>query len=377
MIVATGNITGANLITGGILSVTGNANVGNLGTAGLIIASGNANAANFNTPGLVLATGNITGANLITGGTLSATGNANVGNLGTGGLIVATGNITGGNILTAGRVTAGGNVLAGSANNTDATRYVEVINQDPGTAAKASLWSSALGASVSLDAVGTGYYTGTGYTAGSSVVNSASTNGLIIWDASTTAQIRFNLGASIVPVATLNSTGLTLTGNVVGNVGNFATVYSPILTTGSNTTVGNITGNWTLTAGSKLTATYADLAEFYVADASYAPGTVLEFGGTNEVTLASDGTSRIAGVVSTNPAYVMNAGCAGEYVAAVALQGRVPCKVRGNISKGDMLISAGDGFARPASSPLMGTVIGKALANFSGEGVIEVAIGRL
>jgi hypothetical protein len=101
------------------------------------------------------------------------------------------------------------------------------------------------------------------------------------------------------------------------------------------------------------------------------------FGGDKEVTLAEDGTSKVAGVVSTNPAYVMNSTCPG-LLTAVALQGRVPCKVRGKISKGDMLISGGNGFARPNQFPSMGTVIGKALENFDGyEGVIEVAVGRL
>jgi len=149
------------------------------------------------------------------------------------------------------------------------------------------------------------------------------------------------------------------------------------ITTGANTTAGSITGNWTLTAGSRMQATYADLAEYYEADESYEPGTVLMFGGEKEVTLADDGTSRVAGVVSTNPAYVMNSTCPG-LLTAVALQGRVPCKVRGKISKGDMLISGGNGFARPNQFPSMGTVIGKALENFDGyEGVIEVAVGRL
>lgn len=149
------------------------------------------------------------------------------------------------------------------------------------------------------------------------------------------------------------------------------------ITTGANTTVGNITGNWLLTAGSQLEATYADLAEYYEADESYEPGTVLEFGGDKEVTLAEDGTTRVAGVVSTNPAYAMNANCQGRAVA-IALQGRVPTKVRGMIRKGDMMVSGGNGFARPSNSPQMGTVIGKALENFDGiEGVIEVAIGRL
>ena len=110
----------------------------------------------------------------------------------------------------------------------------------------------------------------------------------------------------------------------------------------------------------------------------YAPGTVLEFGGEYEVTLAEDATTRVAGVVTTNPAYLMNKDCKGQNVVALALQGRVPCKVRGDIKKGDMLISGGNGYARRASSPQIGTVIGKALENFSGvDGVIEVAVGRL
>ena len=130
--------------------------------------------------------------------------------------------------------------------------------------------------------------------------------------------------------------------------------------------------------GVATSAQYADLAENYVADAEYPPGTVLEFGGEFEVTLAQDGTNRVAGVVTTNPAYLMNSNCQGTYVAAVALQGRTPCKVRGSIRKGDMLISGGNGFARTTQTPQMGTVIGKALGDFDGtEGVIEVAVGRL
>jgi hypothetical protein len=119
------------------------------------------------------------------------------------------------------------------------------------------------------------------------------------------------------------------------------------------------------------------LAEYYEADVHYEPGTVLAFGGEKEVTLAEDGTTRVAGVVSTNPAYAMNQCCKG-FAVAIALQGRVPTKVRGAIRKGDMMVSAGNGFARPWNNPAMGTVIGKALENFDGvEGIIEVAVGRL
>ena len=123
---------------------------------------------------------------------------------------------------------------------------------------------------------------------------------------------------------------------------------------------------------------WADLAENYLADSAYEPGTVLEFGGDYEVTVASDESRRIAGVVSTKPSHLMNTGLVGETVVAVALQGRVPCKVRGKIRKGDMLVSGGSGYARPALDPKMGSVIGKALENFDGvSGVIEVVVGRL
>ncbi len=133
-----------------------------------------------------------------------------------------------------------------------------------------------------------------------------------------------------------------------------------------------------LFVGTATQAQYADLAENYVADTDYAPGTVLEFGGEFEVTLAQDGTKAIAGIVSTDPAYLMNSHCEGNHVVAVALQGRVPCKVRGKIKKGDMLVSAGNGFARPDQNPTIGTVIGKALQDFEGtDGIIEVVVGRI
>ena len=130
--------------------------------------------------------------------------------------------------------------------------------------------------------------------------------------------------------------------------------------------------------GTATSAQYADLAEKYVADQEYEPGTVLEFGGEFEVTLAEDGTNRLAGIVSTDPAYLMNSECSGTHVAVIALQGRAPCKVRGKIQKGDMLTSGGSGYARKATNPQIGTIIGKALADFDGvSGVIEVAVGRV
>jgi hypothetical protein len=243
-----------------------------------------------------------------------------------------------------------------------------------------------------------GTLTGLGVNGTLTAVNITANSGLITGTLATNAQ------TNITSVGTLTSlavTGNTTTGgiktdnyyyangvqisfagaysnsNVAAYLPTFTgTVGATALTTGANTTAGTITGNWSLSAGSRLNSTYADLAEYYEADAEYEPGTVLEFGGEREVTIAEDGTNRVAGVVSTDPAYAMNTTCSGIAVA-IALQGRVPCKVRGAIKKGDMLVSGGNGYARPAFTPSIGTVIGKALENFEGVGIIEVAIGRL
>lgn len=149
-------------------------------------------------------------------------------------------------------------------------------------------------------------------------------------------------------------------------------VLNKVLDTGSNDIF--TTG---LFRGTATTAQYADLAENYIADKEYEPGTVLEIGGEYEVTLAQPETNKIAGIVSTNPAYLMNSSCAGYNVVAVALQGRVPCKVTGKINKGDMLVSAGNGLAKSTDQPQFGNVVGKSLENFDGtEGIIEVLVGR-
>ena len=168
------------------------------------------------------------------------------------------------------------------------------------------------------------------------------------------------------------------TGNVSG--GNLITTSGFIVNGGSNG-VGNIgsTGTYFNTVFAKATsAQYADLAEKYVADAEYAPGVVVSFGGDKEVTRSEvDADRAVAGVVSTNPSYIMNATLEAEHVAVVAFTGRVPTSVTGSVAKGDLMVSNGDGTARSEADPKAGSIIGKALENFSGDaGVIEVVIGR-
>ena len=140
----------------------------------------------------------------------------------------------------------------------------------------------------------------------------------------------------------------------------------------------NTTITGTLFDGTATQAKYADLAENYQSDQEYEVGTVLSFGGDWEVTQSNKKVdTRIAGVVSTAPAYLMNSEQQGEFVIPVALTGRVPCKVQGDIQKGDMLVSAGNGRARVVETPLMGSVIGKALEDSSGDNIIEVVVGKL
>jgi hypothetical protein len=132
----------------------------------------------------------------------------------------------------------------------------------------------------------------------------------------------------------------------------------------------------TIFSGTATAARYADLAEKYAVVEDIEPGTVVCFGGDAEVQVCDhDMDRKVAGVVSTDPAYMMNSDAEGVYVA---LTGRVPCKVVGPVRKGDMMVSAGNGAARAEENPALGSVIGKALENFDGdEGVIEVVVGRL
>ena len=158
------------------------------------------------------------------------------------------------------------------------------------------------------------------------------------------------------------------------------TVSSNLVPTGNNVyNLGSASAYWGTVYGKATSAQYADLAEKYTADDNYEPGTVLEFGGTNEVTISNTDMSRkIAGIVSTNPGYLMNAELKSEFVVSLALTGRVPCKVQGTVRKGDMIVSASNGYARAEEDPKLGSVIGKALEDFDGiTGIIEVVVGRL
>jgi hypothetical protein len=191
-------------------------------------------------------------------------------------------------------------------------------------------------------------------------------------------------------VAVFSTAGANIAGTmgVTGNItGGNLSVSTGIITVGGIVNanangVGNIGSSTTYfnTVFAKATsAQYADLAEMYEADQIIEPGTVVCFGGAKEVTMCrEDACRKVAGVVSTNPSYLMNSGQTGEYVVPVALQGRVPVRVTGPVQKGDMMVATTNGRARAESNPVVGSVIGKALADFDGQdGVIEVVVGRV
>ena len=173
---------------------------------------------------------------------------------------------------------------------------------------------------------------------------------------------------------------LVLNGSSVQELQSADDLATTSITTGSSSTAGTITGNWSLSSGSKLQSTYADLAEWYHADATYPEGTVLVFGGNAEVTTTTTfGDSRVAGVVSKDPAFVLNKDFEGTNSALIALQGRVFCKVVGRVQKGDLLTTAGvAGHAVKAINPAIGTIIGKSLTNKDSTeaGMIEISVGR-
>jgi hypothetical protein len=208
---------------------------------------------------------------------------------------------------------------------------------------------------------------------------------------STSGVLSVTAGITAGSIAATSHTGtvISVSGNITG--GNLITAGSLSVNSGNAATAivngtGNAVGNIGSTSSyfnqlfaQATTALYADLAEVYEADTDYAPGTVVSFGGSKEVTISTQyADSAVAGVISANPSYLMNNGLTADHRAIVALTGRVPTSVTGTVYKGSMMISAGSGRAMACTTPAMGTVIGKALENFDGEsGIIEIVVGRM
>ena len=271
----------------------------------------------------------------------------------------------------------------------------------------ATLTATIAANSVALGTDTTGNYVAAGATSGSGISGSVSSEGGTFTvtsnatNANTGSTIVFRDGSGNFSAGTITA---NLTGNASGSSGS-CTGNSATATTATNVTVSaNNTANETVyltfvdgatgtqgletdtglsynpstnvLATTASQAQYADLAERYEAEAPVEPGTVVHFGGSKEIKECDeDGCSKVAGIISTTPAYMMNADAGDDSTHPyVALKGRVPCKVQGSIKKGDMMVSAGNGRARAEADPKMGSVIGKAIADSEGEAVIEVVV---
>ena len=348
---ASGNITGGNITTGGTATVTGNVTGGNLAIGGLATI-----------------TGNITGGNVTTGGSITATGTGNItgnvngGNLRTTGLITATGTVTGGNVASGGFITAGSTVssvgnITSAANvagaNVIASVNVSAVGNVAGTYFLGNgSQLTGISAAVSVSKIESGLSNVQIASANANITMAVSTtanvvvvsqNGLSITTQSANATSPGTSGLSTAYIEHLGS-------NAVGNIGSSASYFNRIFATAT-------------------TALYADVAERFESDELLDPGTVVELGGSKEITRSRlELSENVFGVISTRPAFTMNGG-AGEDDThpAVAMTGRVPVKVTGIINKGDRLVSAGDGIAR-AAQPGEATsfnVIGRALVSKS------------
>jgi hypothetical protein len=191
----------------------------------------------------------------------------------------------------------------------------------------------------------------------------------------TTGDLQVNGGVSIA------------TGNLyIGGSGGRAIVATGNIVPSSNLSVQNNLGSdtlwWNNFYGVSTQARYADLAENYLSDAHYSYGTVVCFGGEQEITISTiTHDPSVAGVISENPAHLMNGALTGKFVLPLALQGRVYCQVKGPIAKGDLLVTGDEpGTACKLDKTKFehGCLIGKSLENILDSSIrmIEVVVGR-
>jgi len=175
---------------------------------------------------------------------------------------------------------------------------------------------------------------------------------------------------------TLTSTGANTMGTLT--MGGTLTSKAILPDTTLSYDIGSSSKKYNTIYAKATSAQYADLAEVYESDAEYDVGTVVVFGGSKEITHSTIGNdTSVAGVISENPAYLMNADQTG---LPVALIGKVKCKVAGHIKKGDMLSTHAsyNGVAKKAHDPAPGTIIGKALEDYDSTeiGMINIVVGR-
>ena len=181
----------------------------------------------------------------------------------------------------------------------------------------------------------------------------------------TNSDFRTSVSGTNVTVANQTTNGnLSFSVNIGGTPTTAMTIY------GANGTI----------SGNQINANYADVAERFEADTELAPGTVVELGGSAEITeVTAELSDKVFGVISTRAAYLMNSQAGTDAThPPVAMTGRVPVRVTGIIHKGDRLVSAGNGLARAAQTgeATAFNVIGRALKDKldASEGTVEAIV---
>jgi hypothetical protein len=268
-------------------------------------------------------------------------GSASLGTMQLGQLLVANNtpsfaNATGalqvsGGISTGGNVFVGEHVYAANDISAQGTGIFANIRSNANISATTTLTAAGAITGQSLASNSFATIHTTMVTGGNTTVNGLAVN--------TSATIGSTLGivGQITAAGGLQNTPI---GNATASTATFTTVRTGnvVPTTANAFTLGNSTNWYSTVYATAVQSFYADLAEKYIADQIYEPGTVVIFGGTEEITTTDIfGDRRVAGVISTDPAYLMNMGSNG---LPVALRGKVPVKVVGQVSKGDLLVTS-------------------------------------
>ena len=367
-VTTTANISGGNLLTGGRVVATGNiVSSGNVsGTyilgngsllSGIATTSISNGTSNVSVASGAATTVGVAGTTILT---VSSTGTAVTGVSTATGNITATGNVAGGNVVTAGAVigaTVAGDGSALTALNgtniatgTVAAARVATLNQN--TTGTAGGLSSAVTVTLTGDVTGTANFTSAGDTA--SIATTIAADSVALGTDTTGNYVQQGATSGNGISGSVNSEGGTFT--VTSNATNANTASTIVFRDASGDfSAGTITATATQ-------AQYADVAENYLSDQDYDPGTVVTIGGDYEITACHLGDFPI-GVISTEPAYLMNAGLsAGK---PVALVGRVPVFIFGSVQKGQKVYSDLHG---RASKNADGFLVGIALEDNPDEG---------
>ena len=290
------------------------------------------------------------------------------------------GNITGGNLLTGGRITATGNIVGAGFQYANGAP-VQGSGAQGTTGAQGTVGIGAQGIQ-GISGGGGGGAQGTTGAQGIQGISGGGAQGTTGAQGTSGAQGTTGIGTQgTTGIGTQGTTGTQgATGNPFGGGTFTGTITTRAILPSANVTynIGSPTAQYSNIYAVATSALYADLAECYLADADYPPGTVVSFGGNQEVTMSTvDNDPLLAGVISTAPAYTMNSGLTGDHVVVIALQGRVPCLCLGPVRAGDFMVSDGTGRARPEANPNLGAIIGKAIRGFNGDiGVTEILVGR-